>query len=339
MSAHASTMLAPKGLAELCDGLPGIAIHRTLLSADGAVRLLFVSRGIVSLIGMTPEELAANPTRFGDGILPDDRPALLRAIRRAAASRQPLQHTFRQRQRSGDLRRLHIRGTATFFDELTILVDGILEDAGCEARPAMASDSEEIPRLFMHHSAAVLWIKDASGRYVFLSGSAAAIFGNDPSSWVGKTDADLWPAEVAAQLRAADLLALESNQPVEKIGVTINATGGETHWRTVKFPFTDDLGQRYVGGVGLDVTECERARAELRRTNEDLRAAVERVRRLESVVRMCAWTRRFEIDGRWVSVEDFLWERLGVRVSHGISDDGLSILSEELARIRREPPG
>jgi PAS domain S-box-containing protein len=33
---------------------------------------------------------------------------------------------------------------------------------------------------------------------------------------------------------------------------------------------------------------------------------------------MCAWTKRVKSGERWVPVEEFLMERLGVRVSHGI---------------------
>lgn len=64
--------------------------------------------------------------------------------------------------------------------------------------------------------------------------------------------------------------------------------------------------------------------AELERANKELRSALERVHRLERLVRMCAWTKRLELDGEWLSIEDFLRRRFGLDVTHGISEEALA---------------
>jgi hypothetical protein len=38
----------------------------------------------------------------------------------------------------------------------------------------------------------------------------------------------------------------------------------------------------------------------------------------EEMLVMCAWTKRVKSGERWLPVEEFLMERLGVRISHGI---------------------
>lgn len=38
-------------------------------------------------------------------------------------------------------------------------------------------------------------------------------------------------------------------------------------------------------------------------------------------VTVCAWTRLIEVDGAWLTVEDFLVRRLGIDVSHGVHPD------------------
>lgn len=57
---------------------------------------------------------------------------------------------------------------------------------------------------------------------------------------------------------------------------------------------------------------------------------VERQRReeYERYVAMCAWTRRIQWEGTWISVEEFLERRFGLTVSHGISEEALA---EQLA--------
>jgi GAF domain-containing protein len=64
--------------------------------------------------------------------------------------------------------------------------------------------------------------------------------------------------------------------------------------------------------------------------DQDVRTELERLHRLREIVRMCAWTRRLEWGGEWLSVESYLDRRFGIQVSHGISTEALSALEEEL---------
>lgn len=90
-------------------------------------------------------------------------------------------------------------------------------------------------------------------------------------------------------------------------------------------------------GVHLELEDRVRRRtAELHARNEELSAASEKIRRLEGVVKMCAWTRRLDLDGRWVPVEEWIQERLGLDITHGISPEALSAMEAEAAKI--SPP-
>lgn len=54
---------------------------------------------------------------------------------------------------------------------------------------------------------------------------------------------------------------------------------------------------------------------------------------------ICAWTHRIKRDGRWLTLEEFLSEHLGYRVSHGLSDPRLVDMREELdTKWRQFPP-
>ena len=72
--------------------------------------------------------------------------------------------------------------------------------------------------------------------------------------------------------------------------------------------------------------------AELQKANDELRAALDQVQRLEKLVRMCAWTKRLELDGEWLDIEAFLRRRFGLQVTHGISDQALA---EQLAALEK----
>ena len=114
---------------------------------------------------------------------------------------------------------------------------------------------------------------------------------------------------------------------------------GELIWVHCRsMPRPGSKGMIFWDGVITDVTAAKSMEDELRQQNQELAAALERIRNLEGLVRMCAWTQRFELDGRWVSVETFLAERFGLTVTHSISADGLRALRQEFdARSTKKP--
>jgi CHASE3 domain sensor protein len=46
-----------------------------------------------------------------------------------------------------------------------------------------------------------------------------------------------------------------------------------------------------------------------------------RIQQLQGIITICAWTQRVNYKGRWMRMEEFLWQRFRIRVSHGISEE------------------
>jgi len=46
-----------------------------------------------------------------------------------------------------------------------------------------------------------------------------------------------------------------------------------------------------------------------------------RIRQLRSIITICAWTQKVNFNGKWMPMEEFLWRRFRVKVSHGISEE------------------
>lgn len=59
-----------------------------------------------------------------------------------------------------------------------------------------------------------------------------------------------------------------------------------------------------------------------------------RMRDLEGLITVCAWTRRVEWQGRWISFEEYLARRFNIRCTHGISDEAAERMRDEIARTK-----
>lgn len=116
-------------------------------------------------------------------------------------------------------------------------------------------ESENRFRTFMDSSPTAAFMKDEKGYYRFINRLMTEMYHVTTESLRGKTDEDWLPPEVAAEVRANDLIVLENGQPIKMLETVPTPEGEMKHWLTLKFPFINDAGERFVGGVAVDVTE------------------------------------------------------------------------------------
>lgn len=64
---------------------------------------------------------------------------------------------------------------------------------------------------------------------------------------------------------------------------------------------------------------------------------VRRMRELEGLITVCAWTRRVQWQGHWISFEEYLARRFNLRCTHGICDEAAQQMREELSRTAQVP--
>ena len=128
-------------------------------------------------------------------------------------------------------------------------------------------------RAFLENSAVAGWLKDEDGRYVFLSKNFQR-FGMGIEEWVGRTDFDFWPREVAETFRRNDLAVLKSGHNVEVVEEAIYPDGSRSWWLNHKFRLEGADGRHYVGGLGVDVTARTNAEELLRHAHDELEERV-----------------------------------------------------------------
>ena len=123
------------------------------------------------------------------------------------------------------------------------------------------------------------FLKDADGRYAYVNPYLRVSLGRpDESDWIGKTDADIWPQELASTIRADDQTVLDG-AAFGAFRQVMPLEDGPHSFLVVKFPMPMGVaGPTGIGGIGVDITPHLNVEGE----RDRLAAAVDQV--AESVV-------------------------------------------------------
>ena len=115
--------------------------------------------------------------------------------------------------------------------------------------------SEERFRTFMNNAPFVTFVKDAEGRFLYYNERMAQRFGIAMEEWLGKSDFDVWPKEIADTIHLNDMEAITSGQSIERLEETMDGEGRLTTWKVHRFSWRDERGEVRIGGIGLDLSE------------------------------------------------------------------------------------
>jgi formate hydrogenlyase transcriptional activator len=123
--------------------------------------------------------------------------------------------------------------------------------------------SEEQLQSILDNSTTVIYVKDLESRFLRVNRRFEELWGIKKGQAKGKTDYDLFPKEMAENLRANDQKVLQSAAPLEFEEV-VTHTGGIHTYISIKVPLFDPWGRPYaVAGISTDITERKKAEAAL----------------------------------------------------------------------------
>lgn len=172
-------------------------------------------------------------------------------------------------------------------------------------------------------------VLDREGRIRQASESCAPLIGaTDLAPYLGRQVLELVPAEDQPVAREM-LRRVATGEPRETIAYRIRRLDGSVAWiEPCGVPVADPVtGQPLIILVLRNITQRREAQDQLAAHAAQLQEALNRIAHLQNeIVRVCAWTKQVEVDGKWIPIDHYLAKHLGLKVSHGISEKGLEML-------------
>jgi PAS domain S-box-containing protein len=135
-------------------------------------------------------------------------------------------------------------------------------------------NSQGLLQAILDNSTAVIYIKDAEGKYLLVNRYFETLFHITKQQIAGKTDFDIFPKQKAETLRANDLKVIIDNSPLS-IEEVVPQDDGQHTYISLKFPLYNSEGIAYaVATISTDVSERKLAELALEKAKEKLEKEV-----------------------------------------------------------------
>ena len=138
--------------------------------------------------------------------------------------------------------------------------------------------SKELFDSFMSHLPALAFMKKRDGRYIYLNKAYKSLYGIDPKTRIGKTDDELFPADIANSIKENDHYVIK-NKKVLNSTEKVEFNGRTYHQLISKFPIFKDGRAILLAGIAFDITDQVNAERE----REQLEHKLQRSQRMEAL--------------------------------------------------------
>lgn len=224
------------------------------------------SHNLAPIYGLSPEEYPESSQKLIDKIAevidPDDILVFGKLFYPTSDSVDEFALEYRYRHPEGVMRWLWLQGILERDEQrVPIRLIGVITDINERKQTRFAlRDSEQRFQDFMDKGPCVAFIKDADGRYVYINRLFSELITLPQiATVIGLRDEDIYPAAIAQQILQRDHDVWQNGEAWQGLEYVPIAAGTVFTWWVVKFIFSNSRGERFLGGMALDLTDRIRA--------------------------------------------------------------------------------
>lgn len=237
---------------------------------------LYLSDEAYRIFGTPPEELGDAFEKLLFSVHPDDKDLVKKSFGDALSGKNPLDVEHRLLMKDGMARVVYekavvMRDAAGNAMRMVGTVQDVTER---RLREDVLRKNEILLQSIFDNTTAVIYVKDVQGRHILVNKQFEKLFHLQHGEAEGKTNHDLWPAEVADTLWANDRKVIEAKTPL-KLEECMALDDGLHTYISVKLPLYDSGGNVYaVCGISTDITESRKMYGQLRKLSQAVEQTV-----------------------------------------------------------------
>ena len=231
---------------------------------------------VKAMLGYTDEEFPDVLGSWTSRLHPDDADRVFAALTAHIERRDTYDVEYRLLTKAGEYGWFRARGQA-IWDEagrITRMAGSLQCVTDRKRAEAALRRNEQLLQDVLNNTTAVIYVKNADGRYLLINRRFEQLFQLSTDQIVGHTDHEIFPKNFADAFRANDVAVLERNIAVEYEEYAPHPDGRHTYI-SIKFPLCDHTGTPYATcGISTDITERKRLEHTLRIHEQQLRLAL-----------------------------------------------------------------
>ena len=246
-----------------------------ILRADATGRCTFVNEQWCHMTGYSVDETLGYD--WSRCVHPDDLIATMSRWEASVREQRSYSNQLRLVRKDGGIRFVTASALPLHGEDGTVtgFLGTVIDTTGQRTAEEHLRGKELQLRSIVDNASAVIFLKDAAGRYLLVNRRFYKGFRHYGEDVVGKTDAEWFPENVARRLVEADALVWESKKAISVEESAPQPDGLHTYL-TVKFPVCDDAGRMTaLGGISTDITELKRAQESLEHKQNLLRNLID----------------------------------------------------------------
>ncbi|WP_434684865.1 PAS domain S-box protein [Pseudanabaena minima] len=260
----------------MTESVPGM-IFRYVLHPDGRDEAVYISPQVQQIYELNPEAVCQDISCLWAKVHKDDAPMMKMAIESSADSLQPFLTEVRILLLGERMKWVQISAQPDRQENGDVIWDGMVVDISDRkvAEKALMLKQKHLEAL-MNNIPHIAWIKDEQSRFIAVNQSFVQACGVSADELVGKTDFDIWPADLAQAYRNDDAEVLQSSQRKVVVERVARADGTWGWLETTKTPFREEqLNIAGTVGIAADITKQKQSEQKLQELSERLELAIQ----------------------------------------------------------------
>lgn len=266
--------LADTALA-ITEAIPVGTYTMVLPPAGGMASFAFMSDRFLEICGLQREEAATDAVAVFACVHPDDHEAWVRLNAETFAHKRPFQGQCRLLV-NGEVRWVSAESVPRQLADGSTVWEGVLIDITRQQEALEQLDRERtLLNTVLTHIDALVYMKDAEGRYLYANPSTANLLSAAGGDVIGRTDTDLLGAESGELIRRLDAQVLQEGRAWRGEERLPDATGRERIFLAEKMIYRCPGQADCLIGFSTEITELHQARERLAASEEHFRLLAE----------------------------------------------------------------